>query len=65
MSTRIDANAVRRMLKAARKTLRDRRAKDFEANRARYSAATEDAVSRVLVLEDLLEGAGDEPAPAP
>lgn len=51
----LNANTVRAMLKREKKTLRERRAKDFDDNRARYSAATEDSVSRVLVLEELLE----------
>jgi hypothetical protein len=47
---------IRGILKREKKLLKERRAKDFEDNRARYSAATEDAVSRVMMLEDLLEG---------
>lgn len=52
----IDAGTVRRALKLAKKKLREHRARDFEENRARFSAASEDAVSRVLVLEELLDG---------
>lgn len=47
--------ALRKLLKEERQKLRECRKKDFEENRARYSAASEDAVSRVLVLEELLE----------
>jgi hypothetical protein len=53
---RIDANTVRQRLELEKKRLRDRRKQDHDDNRARHSAATEDAVSRVLMLEDLLEG---------
>jgi hypothetical protein len=52
----IDAKHVRSVLKAEKKRLRQHRARDFEDNRARFSAATEDAVSRVLMLEELLDG---------
>jgi len=52
----IDASTVRRALKAEKKKLREHRARDFKDNRARFSAATEDSVSRVLVLEELLDG---------
>ncbi len=52
----IEVAIVRRVLKAEKKRLRDRREKDFEENRARSSAASEDALSRVLMLEDLLDG---------
>ena len=59
----IDTATVRRALKLAKKKLREHRAKDFEENRARFSAASEDAVSRVLVLEDLLDGTGTAEEP--
>lgn len=52
----LDTALVRRVLKAEKKKLREHRARDFEDNRARFSAATEDAVSRVLMLEELLDG---------
>jgi hypothetical protein len=53
------------VLKAEKKKLREHRARDFEDNRARFSAATEDAVSRVLMLEELLDGtAGQSAAPS-
>lgn len=59
---KIDNAAVRRQLKREREQLRKNRKRDFEDNRARFSAATEDAVSRVLMLEDLLNE--EEPAGA-
>lgn len=52
----IDTSTVRRALKLAKKKLREFRERDFKENRARFSAATEDAVSRVLMLEELLDG---------
>ena len=52
----IDVATIRRVLRHEKKRLRDCRAKDFESNRARSSAASEDAISRVLMLEELLEG---------
>lgn len=52
---RIDADTVKRALKSERKKLREHRKRDFEENRARFSAATEDAVARVLMLEEILE----------
>ncbi len=52
----LDAASVRRALKLEKKKLREHRARDFKDNRARFSAATEDAVSRVMMLEDLLDG---------
>lgn len=52
----IDAATIRRALKLEKKKLRQHRATDFESNRARFSAASEDAVSRVLMLEELLDG---------
>jgi hypothetical protein len=62
----IDTALVRRALKAEKKKLRERRKQDFDENRARFSAASEDSVSRVLMLEELLDGtAGEEEAPAP
>lgn len=60
MSAAIDTATVRKKLAAEKKKLRERRARDFEDNRARFSAASEDSVSRVLVLEELLEGGRDE-----
>jgi hypothetical protein len=59
----IDTATVRRMLKLEKKKLRERREQDFDNNRARYSAASEDSVSRVLMLEELLATA-TAPAPA-
>lgn len=59
---KIDTAVVRRALKLAKKKLRERRAQDFEENRARFSAASEDAVSRVLMLEELLTDEGDDDA---
>jgi hypothetical protein len=53
----IDSATLRAFLKAEKKRLRELRARDFDDNRARFSAASEDAVSRVLVLEELLDGA--------
>lgn len=60
----IDTATVRRALKLAKKKLREFRSRDFKENRARFSAATEDAVSRVLMLEELLDGtaAGEDGA---
>lgn len=52
----IDSKHVRAVLKAEKRKLRDNRARDFKDNRARFSAATEDSVSRVLMLEELLDG---------
>lgn len=52
---KIDVATIRSILKSEKKKLRERRARDFEDNRARPSAATEDSVSRVLMLEDLLD----------
>ena len=60
----IDAAMVRRALKLEKKNLRKHRKQDFEANRARFSAASEDAVSRVLMLEELLDGSAGEEQPA-
>lgn len=51
----LNIQTVRAMLKREKKKLLERRDRDFEDNRARPSAATEDSVSRVLVLEELLE----------
>lgn len=52
---KITEESVRKMLALEKKKLREHRKRDFEENRARFSAATEDAVARVLVLEELLE----------
>lgn len=52
----IETATLRKVLKHEKKTLRLCRSKDFEDNRARSSAATEDALSRVLMLEELLDG---------
>ena len=52
----LDSRQVRAVLKAEKRKLRENRARDFKDNRARFSAATEDAVSRVLMLEELLDG---------
>jgi hypothetical protein len=60
----IDTATVRRALKLAKKKLREFRGRDFKENRARFSAATEDAVSRVLMLEELLDGTADQEAAA-
>jgi len=59
---KLDNNAVRRQLKREKEQLRKHRKRDFDDNRARFSAATEDSVSRVLMLEDLLNE--EEPADA-
>jgi hypothetical protein len=55
VSTSIKTELVRKVLERERTRLRKCRAHDFETNRARSSAATEDALSRVLVLEELLD----------
>ena len=55
----IDTATVRRALKRAKRKLREHRTKDLEQHRARFSAASEDAVSRVLMLEELLDGEED------
>lgn len=52
----LEVSDVRRVLKHEKKRLRACREKDFEDNRARSSAATEDALSRVLMIEELLDG---------
>lgn len=52
----LDSKHVRAVLKQEKRKLRDARERDFKDNRARFSAATEDAVSRVLMLEELLDG---------
>lgn len=62
--TAIDTALVRRALKAEKKKLRERRKQDFDENRARFSAASEDSVSRVLMLEELLDGSAGEEEPA-
>jgi hypothetical protein len=66
----IEAATIRRVLKVEKKRLRERRQADFDDNRARSSAASEDALSRVLMLEELLDGGdaialADEEAGAP
>lgn len=61
--TAIDGRTVRNALKLEKKKLRENRARDFKDNRARFSAATEDSVSRVLMLEELLDGSAGEEAP--
>lgn len=63
--TTIDTALVRRALKREKKKLREARARDFEENRARFSAASEDSVSRVLMLEELLDGTAGEEEPTP
>jgi hypothetical protein len=52
---KLDAATIRRVLAREKRKLRERRQQDLEENRARYSAASEDSVSRVLMLEELLE----------
>lgn len=54
MSSQLNARTVRQQLIRERENLRQARKRDFKENRARFSAATEDAVSRVLMLEELL-----------
>ncbi len=69
MSQQIAVATIRNVLKNERKKLRERRQKDFDQNRARSSYATENAIARVLVLEELLDGSitgkSGEPTPAP
>lgn len=55
----IDSRHVRAVLKREKKKLNEHRARDLEKNRARFSAGTEDAVSRVLMLEELLSAGED------
>lgn len=57
---KLDAATIRRTLKAEKKKLRENRARDFKDNRARFSAASEDSVSRVMMLEELLEAPGTD-----
>jgi hypothetical protein len=52
----IPVETLQRLLKDEKKKLRERRDKDHADNRARHSAASEDSVSRVLVLEEILGG---------
>lgn len=57
MANSIEVATIVSVLAVERKRLRTCRAHDFETNRARSSAATEDAISRVLMLEELLDPA--------
>lgn len=51
----IAVQTIRDVLMAEKKKLREARARDHEENRARHSVATEDAIARVLMLEELLD----------
>lgn len=52
----IELSELRRDLKRERDRLRQCRRDDYKQKRVNYSAETHDALSRVLLLEDLIEG---------
>lgn len=58
MAASITPRQLRALLKRERKRLNDCRESDFKKGRVNHSAATDDALSRYLLLEELLDKGG-------